>query len=94
MNWVGFFVFGMLIGAVVRALVAGNAGGWNVSILIGAAGAMLGACLSRVGGIRDDSEPSAFVMSLLGAFALVAAYHAIVARRRYSRLVSDKRPVT
>lgn len=95
MHWVGFFVFGMLIGAVVRALVAGKAGGWSVSILTGAGGAMLGGCLCRAGGIRDDSEPSAFVMSLLAAFAVVAVYHAIVARRRHTRLVSEMgRPET
>jgi uncharacterized membrane protein YeaQ/YmgE (transglycosylase-associated protein family) len=94
MHWVGFLVFGMLIGAVVRVLVAGKAGGWRVSILIGAGGAMIGASLGRVGGFLDDSEPSAFVMSLLAAFALVAVYHAIVARRRYTALVSERRPVT
>jgi uncharacterized membrane protein YeaQ/YmgE (transglycosylase-associated protein family) len=94
MHWVGFLVFGILIGAVVRVLVAGKAGSFRGSILIGASGAIIGASLGRIGGFHDDSEPSAFVMSLLAAFALVAVYHGAAARRRYSALISERRPVT
>jgi uncharacterized membrane protein YeaQ/YmgE (transglycosylase-associated protein family) len=80
---VGFLVFGLLIGGVTSTLVAIKpAGGWGVSMLCGVLGALIGGFFGRVAGLYGDGEPTAFVMALLGAFALVAVYHTAVARRR------------
>jgi uncharacterized membrane protein YeaQ/YmgE (transglycosylase-associated protein family) len=93
-EFVGFLLFGTLIGAVVRLLVAGRAGGWGVSILSGAGGALLGALLGRSGALRGDLDSGGFVASLLGAFTLVAVYHAAAAARRRAMgtLGADKSP--
>jgi uncharacterized membrane protein YeaQ/YmgE (transglycosylase-associated protein family) len=75
-------LFGTLIGGAVRMLVAGKAGGWWVSILGGGCGALLGGFLGRGGGFPEDPGSAGFVMSILGAFGVVAVYHAVASRRR------------
>jgi uncharacterized membrane protein YeaQ/YmgE (transglycosylase-associated protein family) len=83
---VGFVLFGLLIGVVTRMLVAGKtAGGWVLSMLGGIGGALFGGFLGRVLGLYGDAEPVAFVMALLGAFALVTIYHVVAARRQHAR---------
>lgn len=81
MYFVGFLLFGTLIGGAIRMLVAERAGGWSISMISGAGGALLGGLLGR-GQLHGDREPAGFVLSLLGAFALVAVYHAVAATRR------------
>ncbi len=82
MQFLGFVLFGTLIGGVVRLIVARRAGGWWVSTLGGGCGALLGGILGRRGGLVGDLESAGFVMSVLGAFAVVAVYHWIASRRR------------
>ncbi len=82
MHFLGFVLLGTLIGVAVRMLVAGRAGGWWVSTLGGGCGAVLGGVLGRRGGFVEDLESAGFVMSILGAFAVVAVYHAVASWRR------------
>ena len=78
----GFLLFGVLIGGVVRMLVAGRAGGWVVSVMSGAAGSLVGGVFRNAGRFPRDPDSSAFSVSLLGAFTMVAVYHAVAAARR------------
>jgi uncharacterized membrane protein YeaQ/YmgE (transglycosylase-associated protein family) len=80
--FVGFLLFGALIGAAIRLLVAKRGGGWTVSMSSGAGGAFLGGLLGRGGELRGDLGSAGFVTSLLGAFALVAVYHVTAATLR------------
>jgi uncharacterized membrane protein YeaQ/YmgE (transglycosylase-associated protein family) len=93
MPFVGFLVFGVLVGGVGRMLVAGKAGGWAVSLMSGAAGSALGGLFGGAGTFHSDPDSAAFSMSLLGAFALTAVYHAVAASRRgrgrYAREISS-----
>ena len=82
MPFVGFLLFGTLIGGVVRMLVAEKAGGWAASVMSGGAGALFGGLLGRADAFRGDPESAAFMLSLLGAFASVGVYHALTAFRR------------
>ncbi len=79
----GFLVFGLLIGAVGRLLAAAGApSSWSMSMLCGLAGSAMGALLGHVAGLYRGGDPVAFEMSLIGAFVLVGAYHAALARQR------------
>lgn len=81
-----FLLFGLVVGALARSIVPGREpGGWVVSMLLGISGAMVGGFFGRVVGLYREGQPAGFVMSLLGAVALVAAYHAVTAGRRLSR---------
>jgi uncharacterized membrane protein YeaQ/YmgE (transglycosylase-associated protein family) len=77
-----FVPFGLLIGALARALTKGRGRvGWAPSMLVGAAGALLGAILGRAFVLVRDEAPMGFVASLLGALFLVAAHQAFLRPR-------------
>jgi uncharacterized membrane protein YeaQ/YmgE (transglycosylase-associated protein family) len=83
MDLILFLVFGLVVGAIARWIVPGREpGGWVVSLLVGVAGAFFGGLVGRVVGLYREGESVGFVMSLLGAIVLVAAYHAIAGRAR------------
>ncbi len=86
MNLILFLIFGLGVGALARLIVPGREpGGWLVSLVLGVAGAFLGGLIGRAIGLYDsDVTTGGFVMSLIGAIALVGVYHA-VARRRMLR---------
>jgi uncharacterized membrane protein YeaQ/YmgE (transglycosylase-associated protein family) len=71
-----------LLGSTVRMLVANKAGGWTVSMLGGAGGALAGAWIARASEFHADPASPGFASSLLGAFVVVAMYHAAAAMRR------------
>jgi uncharacterized membrane protein YeaQ/YmgE (transglycosylase-associated protein family) len=79
---VWFLLFGLFVGAIARFVVPGREpGGWLVSMMIGVGGAMVGGYFGRVVGLYRAGEPAGFIMSLLGAIALVVAYQAFAGRR-------------
>jgi uncharacterized membrane protein YeaQ/YmgE (transglycosylase-associated protein family) len=80
-HFLGFVLLGTLIGGAVRMLVAGRAGGWWVSMVGGGCGGLLGGILGRRGGFLEDLESAGFILSILGAFAVVAVYHIVASRR-------------
>jgi uncharacterized membrane protein YeaQ/YmgE (transglycosylase-associated protein family) len=78
-----FLLFGFLVGAVARFLTPGQApGGWVVSILIGVLGSMLSGLLGQSLGLYRQGEVAGFVMSVIGAMIVTAAYQAAWGRRR------------
>lgn len=82
MHIILFLVFGLFVGAIARWIVPGREpGGWVVSMLLGVGGSILGGFFGRVAGLYREGQPAGFLMSLLGAIALVAVYHAITSRR-------------
>ena len=83
MNLILFLIFGLVVGALARVIVPGREpGGWLVSLALGIAGAFLGGLIGRALGFYDsDVTTGGFVLSLVGAIILVAAYHAVSRRR-------------
>jgi uncharacterized membrane protein YeaQ/YmgE (transglycosylase-associated protein family) len=83
MNFILFLIFGLVVGALARLIVPGREpGGWLTSLVLGVAGAFLGGLVGRALGMySSDVTTGGFVMSLLGAIALVALYHGIARRR-------------
>jgi uncharacterized membrane protein YeaQ/YmgE (transglycosylase-associated protein family) len=82
MSIILFLVFGLIVGALARLIVPGKEpGGWVVSMVLGVVGSFLGGFLGRALSIYREGEPAGFVMSLLGAIIVVAAYHAITRGR-------------
>ncbi|MFS8067102.1 MAG: GlsB/YeaQ/YmgE family stress response membrane protein [Byssovorax sp.] len=82
MSVILFLVFGLIVGALARLIVPGKEpGGWVISMVLGVVGSFLGGFLGRALNIYREGEPAGFVMSLLGAIVVVAAYQAIARRR-------------
>jgi uncharacterized membrane protein YeaQ/YmgE (transglycosylase-associated protein family) len=74
-------LFGFVVGAVARWMTPGHApGGWAVSMIIGVLGSFLGAYLGQLVGLYTEGQPAGFIMSVLGAIALVLGYRALAKR--------------
>jgi uncharacterized membrane protein YeaQ/YmgE (transglycosylase-associated protein family) len=84
----GFIAFGTLVGAVVRMLAAGRAGGWTGSTLSGASGALVGGAIGRVEALRDSHDSGGFSLALIGAFVVVGVYAFAAARRTRASAVA------
>jgi uncharacterized membrane protein YeaQ/YmgE (transglycosylase-associated protein family) len=77
----GWIVFGVIVGIVAKLLMPGrDPGGIIITMLLGIAGAVLGGFLGRAMGLYGPNEAAGFLMSLVGAIALLALYR-LVARR-------------
>ena len=82
MSLLMFLLFGLVVGAIARFIVPGReAGGWVVSLVLGVIGSFVGGFLGRFMGLYREGEAAGFVMALLGAVIVTAAYHMITTRR-------------
>jgi uncharacterized membrane protein YeaQ/YmgE (transglycosylase-associated protein family) len=77
----GWILFGLIVGIVAKLLMPGrDPGGIIVTMLLGIIGAVVGGYLGRALGFYGPGEPAGFLMSLVGAIALLAIYR-LAARR-------------
>jgi uncharacterized membrane protein YeaQ/YmgE (transglycosylase-associated protein family) len=77
-SMIGHAVFGLIVGVVAKLLLPGHdPGGLIVTALIGMVGGWLGGVLGRALGWYSEGHPAGFVMSVIGAMALLLAYRFI-----------------
>ena len=82
MGILGWILFGLVVGALAKLVMPGrDPGGIIVTMLLGIAGAVLGGFLGRALGFYGEGEAAGFVMSFLGAVALLALYRMVIGRR-------------
>ena len=82
---ISWAVFGLVIGAIARLLVPGRQPmSLFMTMLCGVVGSLAGGLLSWlfVGGPDDPVHPAGWIMSIVGAIALVALYGATVTPER------------
>jgi uncharacterized membrane protein YeaQ/YmgE (transglycosylase-associated protein family) len=78
----GWIVFGLIVGIIAKFLMPGrDPGGIIVTILLGVAGAVLGGFVGRSLGWYGPNDAAGFLMSLVGAIALLALYRMLSPRR-------------
>jgi len=78
----GWILFGLIVGAVAKLIMPGNdPGGIIVTMLLGIVGAVVGGWIGRALGFYGPNDPAGFLMSLVGAVALLALYRAFAGRR-------------
>jgi uncharacterized membrane protein YeaQ/YmgE (transglycosylase-associated protein family) len=83
LGWIGWIIFGLIVGVVGKFLMPGrDPGGFIVTILLGIAGALLGGFVGRALGLYNEGEPAGFIMAVIGAIILLAIYRAVIGRRR------------
>ena len=83
LGWIGWIIFGLIVGIVGKFLMPGrDPGGFIVTIVLGIAGALLGGFVGRALGFYQEGGPAGFVMAVIGAIILLAIYRAVVGRRR------------
>jgi uncharacterized membrane protein YeaQ/YmgE (transglycosylase-associated protein family) len=77
----GWILFGLVVGIVAKLLMPGrDPGGIIITMLLGIVGAVVGGFLGRALGFYGPGEPAGFLMSLVGAIALLAIYRLVVRR--------------
>jgi uncharacterized membrane protein YeaQ/YmgE (transglycosylase-associated protein family) len=78
----GWILFGLVIGALAKLVMPGrDPGGIIVTMLLGIAGAVLGGFIGRAMGWYGEGEAAGWVVSFLGAVALLALYRMFTRRR-------------
>lgn len=81
MNFIGWILFGLVVGAIAKFLMPGrDPGGWIVTILLGIAGSFVGGFLATTLMGRDQ-QSAGWIGSIIGAIALLFIYRLIVGRR-------------
>ncbi len=75
MHYVWVAIIGLVVGALAKLIMPGkDPGGIIVTMLIGIAGSFIATFLGRAVGLYQAGEAAGFIMSLIGAIILLAAY--------------------
>jgi len=83
MSIIAMVISGLIIGVIAKLLMPGrDPGGFIITILLGIAGMFLGGFIGRALGLYKADEPAGWIVSILGALILLAAYHLMFGRRR------------
>jgi uncharacterized membrane protein YeaQ/YmgE (transglycosylase-associated protein family) len=81
MGILSWILFGLVTGIIAKLMMPGrDPGGFVVTILLGIAGALVGGLLGRAMGFYAPGDSAGWLMSILGAVALLALYR-MMARR-------------
>ena len=82
MGFLWTLIIGLVVGAIAKLIMPGrDPGGIIVTMLIGVAGALLAGFIGRALGWYGEGEAAGFVMSFVGAVALLALYRMMTRRR-------------
>jgi uncharacterized membrane protein YeaQ/YmgE (transglycosylase-associated protein family) len=77
MHFIGWIVFGLIVGAIARLLMPGRQPmGLIVTCLLGIAGSFIGGYIASAihGGPMDASQPAGWIGAVLGALLLLFLY--------------------
>jgi uncharacterized membrane protein YeaQ/YmgE (transglycosylase-associated protein family) len=78
----GWMLFGLVVGAVAKLIMPGrDPGGIIVTMLLGIAGAVLAGFVGRALGWYGEGEAAGYLMSFVGAVALLALYRMMTRNR-------------
>lgn len=75
---IGTIIFGLIVGVIAKLLMPGkDPGGIIVTIVLGIVGSVLGRWIGQALGFYGPEEAAGFLMSLVGAIALLAIYRMV-----------------
>ena len=81
LTFMWMMIIGLLVGAVAKLVMPGrDPGGIGVTMLLGIAGALVAGFFGRLLGFYAAGQRAGFIMSTLGAIALLALYRLITHR--------------
>ncbi len=86
MSILALILSGLIIGVIAKLLMPGrDPGGLIITILLGIAGMFLGSFVGRAAGFYKPGQAAGWIVSILGAFVLLAIYHLLFIRRSTHR---------
>jgi uncharacterized membrane protein YeaQ/YmgE (transglycosylase-associated protein family) len=78
---IGTIIFGLVVGVIAKLLMPGkDPGGIIVTIVLGIVGSVVGRWLGQALGFYGPEDAAGFLMSLIGAIALLAIYRMVTTR--------------
>ena len=78
-NFLSWILFGLVVGVLAKFLMPGkDPGGFIITVLLGIAGAVLGGWVTTLLGMGQDGQSAGWIMSIIGAMALLAIYRMAV----------------
>ncbi|MBN4048020.1 GlsB/YeaQ/YmgE family stress response membrane protein [bacterium AH-315-O15] len=84
MVYLSWIVFGLVVGVVAKLIMPGrDPGGIIVTILLGIAGSVVGGFVGQALGLYGPGQPAGWVMSILGAAALLLVYRLVFGRKAH-----------
>jgi len=82
MGIIAWTIVGLIVGALAKLVMPGrDPGGIVVTILIGIAGALLGAEIGRELDVEGPLDQAGWIASILGAVLLLAIYRVALGRQ-------------
>jgi uncharacterized membrane protein YeaQ/YmgE (transglycosylase-associated protein family) len=87
MDFIGWLVAGLVVGALAKLVMPGNdPGGIIVTIVLGIVGAVVAGGIGRALGWYAPGQPAGWIMSILGAVLLLFIYRQVFARTGGARV--------
>ena len=81
MHYLWVAIIGLLVGALAKLIMPGkDPGGIIITMLLGVAGSFIATFLGRAAGLYQEGQAAGFIMSLIGAIVLLAAYRLLTRR--------------
>ena len=78
LHWLWIVLIGLVIGALAKLIMPGkDPGGIIVTVLLGIVGSLVATGVGRAVGWYQEGEAAGFIMSVIGAIALIAIYRAV-----------------
>jgi uncharacterized membrane protein YeaQ/YmgE (transglycosylase-associated protein family) len=82
MSIIALILSGLIVGVIAKLLMPGrDPGGLIITVMLGIAGMFLGSFIGRAAGFYKPGQPAGWIVSILGAFVLLAIYHVLFIRR-------------
>ncbi|MEC5180276.1 GlsB/YeaQ/YmgE family stress response membrane protein [Arthrobacter sp. CG_A4] len=88
MGFLGWIILGLIVGAIVKAIMPGKVGGgWVTSLVLGVVGALVGGWIGDLlfgGGKMEFWNLGSWILAIVGGLAVAGIYGAITGRNKTS----------
>ncbi len=87
MGFIGWIILGLIVGAIVKAVMPGRVGGgWITSLVLGVVGAIVGGWISSLvigqDAINGFFNIGTWIFAIIGGLVVAGIYGAVTGRRR------------
>lgn len=83
MGFIGYIILGLIVGAIVKAILPGRVGGgWFTSLILGVVGAILGGWIAGLFGAGSNAffSITTWIFAIIGGLIVAGAWGAIKGR--------------
>ena len=86
MGFLAWIVLGLIVGAIVKAVMPGHVGGgWVTSLVLGVVGAIVGGSLLFTRGELAFFDVGTWILAIVGGLVVAGIYGAITGRGKATR---------